>query len=74
VQAGGVHGVVGGREVVAVSDVDALVLCAEAVHDVVGRVFLDRGSGAVAVESAELKAGAELVCGGDARGLDLADG
>jgi len=57
-----------------VGNVDALVVCAEAVHDVVGRGLLDRRSGAVAVQSAELKAWAELVCGGDARGFDLADG
>jgi hypothetical protein len=74
VQAGGVDGVVGGGEVVAVGDVDALVLCAEAVHDVVGRGFLDGCSSAVAIQRAELEAWAELVCGGDARGFDLADG
>ena len=74
VQACGVDGVVGGGEVVAVGDVDALVLGAEAVHDVERCILLDRGSGAVAVESAELETWAELVCGGDARGFDLADG
>jgi len=74
VQACGVDGVVEGGEVVAVGDVDALVVCAEAVHDVVGRGLLNRRSGAVAVQSAELEAWAKLVCGGNARGFDLARG
>ena len=73
-QARGVDGVVEGGEVVAVGNVDALMVCAEAVHDVVGRGLLDRRSGAVAVQSAELKAWDERVCGGDARGFDLARG
>lgn len=74
VQARGVDGVVEGGEVVAVGNVDALVVCAEAVHDVVGRGLFDRRSGAVAVQSAKLKAWAELVCRGDARRFDLATG
>jgi len=74
VQARGVDGVVEGGEVVAVGNVNALVIGAEAVHDVVGSGLLDRRSGAVTVQSAGLEAWAEPVGRGDARGFDLANG